>query len=381
MKNNLSLTLVLTLTSCLSAIGQTAVYSGEAGGDWSIDTNWSAGAKPTSADNASVRTPGPVVSTAGEVANNLYMAGGAEPTTVTITTGGSLTISQDVRVGLGGAGTAELVINGGTLTSNRDIYVSQTDNGGSQFTVNSGTVTIASTIRVGFQAQGHLMMAGGTLSVGNNFFIAQNAGSVGSTVSLGGGEISTVGGIFLGYAEDSSMHILSADVTINIGGPFEFGRDGLATLEYVLTAEGVTSPINCASMTLGAEASRILKIDGNSVSDPGSITSITLFHSTGDPFTEEQLGTLNANLELVGLSGLSLQLANGDADIVLAPESSDPTWAGYPLDPDNLVDTGAYFGWLYVEKEPWLYSYSLGDWIYGDEAGFASGAAWIYIPK
>lgn len=375
----LPLAVILAITSPLPTIGQTVIYTGESGGAWEAGSNWNTGTKPTSADNASVRVPGPVVNTPNETANNLYMAGGAETTTVTVATGGSLTTVQDARVGIGNSGTTELIVDGGTLTANRDIYVSQTDNGGSRVTVHSGTLNVTSTLRVGFQEPGHLQLNGGKIAVGNHMFIAQNAGTDGSTAILTGGEIATVGSIFLGYAGDSLMQILDGGISINVGGAFEFGRDGLATLEFVLAADGTTSPINTGSMTLGEGVSRVLTVDGSGVTDPSSLTSILLFHSLGDPFTEVQLATLSAALNLVDLSGLTLQLANGGADIVLMPEAA--TWAGFPVYSGSYVDTESYIGWLYIGTEPWLYSYSLGGWIYGEEAGFASNGTWIYKPK
>lgn len=53
----------------------------------------------------------------------------------------------------------------------------------------------------------------------------------------------------------------------------------------------------------------------------------------------------------------------------------------YPLREDNWANTGNWFGWLWVERSPWIFSYALNRYLYIAEASVsASGGAWIYIP-
>lgn len=55
--------------------------------------------------------------------------------------------------------------------------------------------------------------------------------------------------------------------------------------------------------------------------------------------------------------------------------SGTDIWNGYPVD-NGIVDTGGWLGFLYVELDPWIWSYSLGKYTHiPDDSG------WVYIPK
>jgi len=56
-------------------------------------------------------------------------------------------------------------------------------------------------------------------------------------------------------------------------------------------------------------------------------------------------------------------------------------WAGYPVRPDLYVDTGAWIGWLYVGSEPWVYSVTLGKYIYVPESSVTAGGGWAFVPN
>ena len=56
-------------------------------------------------------------------------------------------------------------------------------------------------------------------------------------------------------------------------------------------------------------------------------------------------------------------------------------WAGYPVSPEMGVDTGAWLGWLNVQYGDWVYSYSLGKYLYLPESGVTTSGSWTYIMK
>lgn len=58
-----------------------------------------------------------------------------------------------------------------------------------------------------------------------------------------------------------------------------------------------------------------------------------------------------------------------------------PAWAGYPYDEAGDADTGAFFGWINGTLEPWIYSYDLDKYVYGDEANIGDSGGWVYIGK
>ncbi len=73
-------------------------------GDWSVATNWSSGAVPTSTDNADIYNGGTVeVTTTGDVCNNLYVDAATGNSSVQMTAG-SLAVTHTTFVGYSGAG-------------------------------------------------------------------------------------------------------------------------------------------------------------------------------------------------------------------------------------------------------------------------------------
>lgn len=59
------------------------------------------------------------------------------------------------------------------------------------------------------------------------------------------------------------------------------------------------------------------------------------------------------------------------------------TWAGFNIDAETgNVDTGDWIGWVNVTYAPWVYHYSMGTWLYLDEAKAATGpGVWAYVLK
>jgi hypothetical protein len=57
-----------------------------------------------------------------------------------------------------------------------------------------------------------------------------------------------------------------------------------------------------------------------------------------------------------------------------------PKWAGYVIDENGDVDTGAFMGWLNVDHaaDNWIWSYDLGIWVYLKESDVAQDGAWAY---
>jgi hypothetical protein len=63
-----------------------------------------------------------------------------------------------------------------------------------------------------------------------------------------------------------------------------------------------------------------------------------------------------------------------------APEPSE--WAGYPIEQDGVsVNTGTWLGWLDIRNDPWIYSYSLDNWLYIDASSVGEAGSWVYALK
>ena len=67
------------------------------------------------------------------------------------------------------------------------------------------------------------------------------------------------------------------------------------------------------------------------------------------------------------------------------------TYAGYRImldDPTNpslatsqIIDTGAWMGYLEVSNAPWVFSYNLGKYVYMPEDGSGMFGSWTYMVK
>jgi beta-glucanase (GH16 family) len=60
--------------------------------------------------------------------------------------------------------------------------------------------------------------------------------------------------------------------------------------------------------------------------------------------------------------------------------NEEASWGGWPV-VDGNVDTEGWIGWLYIDNDPWVWSYSLNKWIYLPEVLVTTGGGWVYIPN
>lgn len=70
----------------------------------------------------------------------------------------------------------------------------------------------------------------------------------------------------------------------------------------------------------------------------------------------------------------NFMIADSWEDVVPQPGGND-TWYGYPVAADGWVDTEGWMNFVNVAADPWVYSASLGKYLYvGDDTG------WAYVP-
>jgi len=62
-------------------------------------------------------------------------------------------------------------------------------------------------------------------------------------------------------------------------------------------------------------------------------------------------------------------------------ESNEITWGGLTADSSGHIDTAGWLGWLLIDEQPWLYSYSLSNWIFASDPGPSSSGVWAYIRR
>jgi len=74
------------------------------------------------------------------------------------------------------------------------------------------------------------------------------------------------------------------------------------------------------------------------------------------------------------------QTADGYGTLFLAEDPNvdpgDGTWYGYTIDENGDVFTDAWMGWVWIGEDPWVWSYSLLQYIY-----VPNDSGWVYIRK
>ena len=148
-----------------------------ASGDWSVPTNWSGGAIPTSSVNANVYNGGTVnITTTGDVCST-FTLGGTGGGTVQINAG-VLSISGSAYIGANGSGV--LSQWGGADIANNNLYLGYNS-------TDSGTYTLAGSgllsqynyglLYVGYSGTGNFSQSSGTNSSFLVLYLGYNPGA------------------------------------------------------------------------------------------------------------------------------------------------------------------------------------------------------------
>ena len=203
-------------------------------GDWNSTTSWDDEVVPTASDNVRIRDGNVTVSTAAS-ANEIVTG---LDSTVTVSSGGALTITVDAEVGnLGSPAFGTVVVDGGDLTIGEKLFLARFDDfrtgtiqlnsgnisvGNNTLTPNpdgdliyqskvvqiggdnlgtgimniaGGNFTVYGNFRVGNEGEGTLNLSGGTLDLtaGNWHNIRVGSGNGAGTVNMTGGTLETKG--------------------------------------------------------------------------------------------------------------------------------------------------------------------------------------------
>jgi len=57
------------------------------------------------------------------------------------------------------------------------------------------------------------------------------------------------------------------------------------------------------------------------------------------------------------------------------------TWAGYTVDSNGNANTMGWLGIVNVTHKPWIYSWSMGAYLYIEEDSITDGGSWVYVSK
>ncbi len=225
---------------------------------------------------------------------------------LSITGEGSLTVTNDVRIGHNGLGQADVA--GGALTVANDLYVSigapvshSADSDGSTLSISNGTVTAGGMLRIGVQdyGSGVVEVAGGTLAVTSGFTF--NNGTFTMNGSSGDVTISS-----------SAETVPTTDININPDAEFKF----------IFDENGVAS-IGFDNKGIRLQNGASLSIDGSSYT--GSDTNFVLIDSFAG-FAGNLSGTNQfANVSITGFGEpAAVEYDSGMITLVLGASAVSP---------------------------------------------------------
>lgn len=77
----------------------------------------------------------------------------------------------------------------------------------------------------------------------------------------------------------------------------------------------------------------------------------------------------------------TITFSNLEGYVVGDVDPGPTTWLGYTVDETGYVDTGAWMGMLWTGAAPWIWSPSLGKWVYIPANVATAGGEWTYFLK
>lgn len=97
---------------------------------------------------------------------------------------------------------------------------------------------------------------------------------------------------------------------------------------------------------------------------------------------ESVIGNATVNVLQVGVALSGLQSV--DAQVVFsdlyATWNEPPTWMGFPV-LNGYADTGSWLGLVYVAETPWLWSYTLRNWLFFPFEDTDPETTWFFVPR
>lgn len=79
----------------------------------------------------------------------------------------------------------------------------------------------------------------------------------------------------------------------------------------------------------------------------------------------------------VDYTGLNLTAIDGSGGG--DPDPEPVFWHGFEVDSSGNTNTGNWMGWVYVENDPWIWSYELREYVYIPSQGVSLEGGWIYV--
>ena len=136
-----------------------------------------------------------------------------------------------------------------------------------------------------------------------------------------------------------------------------------------------------------------LYVQGGEFTEQTKVTTEVDTGYTWRNITEDHLRTLwirtQGNDNTSTSTGAPTYIDNVFVDLAAANLTEPPiesggggfgNWGPFPiLDAAGNVDTGAWMGYLNVASDPWIWSYSLNQWLYIDKNSVTGSGSWAYV--
>ena len=226
---------ILSATTGLHAINWNSAATD---GDWNTPSSWDGGVVPTASDDAQINRTTNVTVSAAAFTNKLRSG---HNSTITVSTGGTLTVTTDAEVGNTGnaaENTAEgtLVVDGGSVDIDGKLFLGRwNDTRKGTVTLNSGDISVGSsttsgakTVQVGGDnlGTGVINIAGGTFSVTGQFRVGDTGAG---TLNLNGGTLDLTAGDWQNLRVGSSDGVGTVNMTggILLTKGFTMGKNGV----------------------------------------------------------------------------------------------------------------------------------------------------------
>jgi hypothetical protein len=283
-------------------------------GDWNDAASWDGGVVPTAAEEAKINRASNV--TVSGVANANKVQTGTT-STLTVNSGGLLTVASDFLIGQTGSntagnryGTVELNTGGEIVVTTSHVQIGSWDAGAQESTLNisGGTFTVsAKELWVGRGAAGTLNLSGGTVELNNSSWqtlrIGDNQGD--GTVNMTGGTLNTYGlRMDNNSTGNSNLNIDGGTLTVDgdfasaidlndnaevaiSDGVFKWEGDRVSDFDGLITGGFITFSTSSVSTISATAEDSWTSTDGSTIlyADYGELTSgyTTLWASSAVP--------------------------------------------------------------------------------------------------
>jgi len=263
----------------------TVTWTNAGTGNYPDGPNWDSGHSPSHADHA-------VIPIGQANSNNLRVDG---PGSVTVSGTGTLNNAGTLQVGTMAGGTGRLIQTGGTVVSASDLYLGNNQPSGvalGTYDMSGGTLTVNGLHTVvGRYGQGHFTQNDGTVNL-RRLFLAESAGSAGSTYNINGGTLNTSDYLDVARGQDATFTQTGGDV--NVGGDLYVANGETINRGHAGTydMQGGTLTVNGLHTVVGRGGVGHFSQDGDSTVNLRRLFVAEFSGSAGSTYTLDD-GTLN----------------------------------------------------------------------------------------